>query len=259
MVKGIDHIVIAVNDLDTAVASYSQLGFTVVRGGRHAGLGTHNALIAFADGAYFELIAFIPPLPPSRHWWYSALAQGGGLVDFCAQSDNLEGDAAAFRKAGAAIGAPFAMERVRPDGYTVCWVLATTEGASRGVVPFFIRDTTPRDKRVPRDRTHSNGVVGVRSLALAVSDPPAIAEIYARALAMPGSPIEREDLGASGIRCMIGPHELQFLGPKGQADSIADRLRMRGPSPFEVTLNLGGGKPGQLDPTATHGARIILA
>jgi catechol 2,3-dioxygenase-like lactoylglutathione lyase family enzyme len=259
MVKGIDHIVIAVNDLDTAVAGYTRLGFTVVRGGRHAGLGTHNALIAFADGAYFELIAFIPPLPAARHWWYSALAQGGGLVDFCARSEDLESDVAAFRKAGAAIGAPFAMERVRPDGYTVSWVLATTEGASRGVVPFFIRDTTPRDERVPRDRTHPNGVVGVRGLAVAVGDTDAIAQIYASALGVPGASIAREDLGANGIRSMIGPHELEFLEPNGQAGAIADHIRTRGPSPFEVTLDLRGGKAGQLDPATSHRARIILA
>ena len=259
MVKGIDHIVIAVNDLDTAIAGYTQLGFTVVRGGRHSGLGTHNALIAFADGAYFELIAFIPPLPASRHWWYSALADGGGLVDFCAQSDDLEGDAAAFRVAGAEIGAPFAMDRKRPDGYTVSWILATTEGASRGIVPFFIRDTTPRDERVPRDRTHPNGAIGVRSLALAVSDTAALAQIYTNALGESAVSIERADLDAYGVRVMLGPHELQLLAPNSPAGPIADRIRTRGPSPFEVTLNLRGGKPGQLDPAATHGARIILA
>jgi catechol 2,3-dioxygenase-like lactoylglutathione lyase family enzyme len=187
MVKGIDHIVIAVKDLDLATKSYRQLGFTVVPGGHHAGLGTSNALIAFADGAYLELIAFTPPVPPVLDVWYSAIARGGGLVDFCAQSDDLEGDAAIFRRAGAVIGAPFDMERVRPDGYTVRWRLATTDGASRGVIPFFIRDTTPRDERVPRERQHENGVIGISSLLIVVRDQTETAEIYAKALGEPGA------------------------------------------------------------------------
>lgn len=53
MFTGIDHVVIAVADLEGAIASYAQAGFTVVRGGRH-NIGTHNALIAFADGSYLS-------------------------------------------------------------------------------------------------------------------------------------------------------------------------------------------------------------
>ncbi|TMJ30929.1 MAG: VOC family protein, partial [Alphaproteobacteria bacterium] len=56
-VQAIDHLVIMFPDLETAIRDYTELGFTVVRGGSHP-TGTHNALIAFADGAYVELIAF---------------------------------------------------------------------------------------------------------------------------------------------------------------------------------------------------------
>ena len=65
MLTGIDHIVIAVPDLDVARKSYEALGFTVVPGGRHP-VGTHNALIAFADGAYVELIAFYEANPSHK-------------------------------------------------------------------------------------------------------------------------------------------------------------------------------------------------
>ena len=76
MLKGIDHLVIVVPELEAAVASYRGLGFTVVPGGRHP-IGTHNALIAFADGSYLELIAFFEP--NAQHRWYQRLQQGGGL------------------------------------------------------------------------------------------------------------------------------------------------------------------------------------
>ena len=55
---GFDHVVIRVDDLAVATVDYTTLGFTVVRGGEHTDRASHNALIAFADGSYLELIAF---------------------------------------------------------------------------------------------------------------------------------------------------------------------------------------------------------
>ncbi len=259
MLKGIDHMVIVVRDLDAAVADYGRLGFTVVRGGRHPSMGTHNALIAFSDGAYFELIAFIPPVADTPIWWYSALATGGGLVDLCVQTTDLDADAEAFRKAGAAIAKSFRMGRERPDGYKLNWQIATAEGADRGIAPFFINDETPRDERVPRERAHPNGVTGVRTLAIAVQDTATPLKIYSSVLGNPGERVERPDVGGAGVRFMVGPHELQFLAPMNPAGDVAKRLNTRGPSPFEVILKTTGGMRGLLDSVASHGARIVLA
>jgi catechol 2,3-dioxygenase-like lactoylglutathione lyase family enzyme len=257
MICGIDHIVIPVPDLEAATADYSKLGFTVVRGGRHSGLNTHNALIAFADGCYFELIAFLEPPPPGAHWWNEALQRGGGLTDFCVQSDNLEDDAAAFRRAGATISAPFAMSRDRPDGYRISWELAVSEGDTRGLVPFFIRDITPRDERVPRNRTHPNGATGVEALAIVVPDVNSIRPIYETALECVGAPIARDDLEADGVHFALGPQDLQFIAPRSSSGAAAQRLRIRGPSPFEVKLR-GGSRQGVLDPGRARAARIVL-
>jgi catechol 2,3-dioxygenase-like lactoylglutathione lyase family enzyme len=259
MLKGIDHMVIVVRDLDAAVGNYGRLGFTVVRGGRHPSMGTHNALVAFSDGAYFELMAFTPPIADTLNWWYSALTIGGGLVDFCVQTTDLDADAEAFRKAGAAIAKSFRMGRERPDGYKLSWVLATAEGADRGIAPFFINDDTPRDERVPRERTHPNGVTGVRTLTIAVQDTARGLKIYSSVLGNPGERVERPDIGGEGVRFMVGPHELQFVAPTNPAGEVARRLNTRGPSPFEVTLQTTGGKRGVLDSIPAHGARIVLA
>ncbi|PMP81392.1 MAG: VOC family protein, partial [Roseiflexus castenholzii] len=58
MITCIDHIVILVRDLLAAIDDYTALGFTVTPGGVHADGATHNALVAFVDGGYLELIAF---------------------------------------------------------------------------------------------------------------------------------------------------------------------------------------------------------
>ena len=64
----LDHIVIAVADLDSAIADYRKLGFTVFPGGTHHGGASQNALVVFADGSYFELIAYLKPSPDVR--WF---------------------------------------------------------------------------------------------------------------------------------------------------------------------------------------------
>lgn len=258
MLKGIDHVVITVADLDRAIAGFDALGFTVVRGGRHFGLGTHNALIAFADGSYLELIAFL--VPASTHRWFAAASRGGGLTDFCMQTDDLDADAASFARAGAAIGEAFAMERERPDGYMLKWVLAVAEPPSAGAVPFLIRDLTPRDERVPRERDHRNGAAGIRTLTLAVEDAAAARAFYERVLGARGEQLRRDDLGAAGVRFVIGPaqHELQFVAPSLENGVVARWLRAHGPSPCEVTLRGRAGAPLPLDLARAQNARILL-
>jgi catechol 2,3-dioxygenase-like lactoylglutathione lyase family enzyme len=254
MLKGIDHLVIAVPDLEAAQKAYTELGFTVVPGGRHLGIGTYNVLIAFADGAYLELIAFYEPRPDHR--WWTPLQAGGGLVDYCMQTDDLAGDTVALRNAGVTIGDPEDKNRKRPDGYDVRWRFSLARGEHRGVAPFIIEDETPRAERVPRETTHANGVTGIAALTVAVNDEAAIRRWYAR-VAPPGAGVVREDLAASGVRFVIGPHQLDFLVPRGGSGPIAESIRARGAGPYTAAFATTAGAV-TLDPTRTGGARLAL-
>ncbi|HEY6420637.1 MAG TPA: VOC family protein [Candidatus Binataceae bacterium] len=255
MFRGIDHFVVAVRDLDAAIASFTQAGFSVARGGRH-NIGTENALFAFADSSYVELIAFLNPA--SGHPWQRALEHGGGVVDFCMQTDDLAADIEALRRAGAKINDPSAMTRRRPDGYVVSWVLGIPAPPFNGQVPFLIKDETPRDERMPHERTHRNGVTGIQSITIAVDDPGATSVYYARVLGRPGVPLQRPDLDAAGVAFAIGPHQLQLVAPKSAEGALAEWIRARGQSPYEVKLKAAGGAP-QLDPALLQGARISIA
>ena len=79
----LDHIVIAVHNLEAAIADYRAMGFQVLVGGQHPGRTSHNALIVFADGAYLEIIAWRAPAPEER--WYRRGAEEVGLRQCIAQ------------------------------------------------------------------------------------------------------------------------------------------------------------------------------
>ena len=255
MLHAIDHLVIAVPDLAAAMKTYRDLGFTVVVGGRHPGVGTANALIAFRDTSYLELLAFHESRPDHR--WWSALAKGGGLVDFCLQTDDLAGDAKMLRQAGVGMGEIERGDRQRPDGVEVRWACVLARGAHRGVAPFLIAGEGSRDERVPRERAHANGVSGIGTVTVAVDDLPTVRHWYAQALGTTGHDVIAPELGAVGSRFAIGPHVFEFLAPTGSGP-VRDWLTARGPSPYSATL-VGGHSPGPLDLRRTHGARLALA
>src|SRR5258708_13600632 len=96
MISAIDHIVILVHDLDRAVRDYTTLGFTVVPGGEHADGRSRNALIAFADGAYLELIAFNNNLVPETHHFYRP-NNPEGLVTYALLPTDVHADIQAPR------------------------------------------------------------------------------------------------------------------------------------------------------------------
>jgi hypothetical protein len=211
-------------------------------------------LIAFGDGSYVELIAFLTPV--AGHPWYEAMSKSGGIVDFCAQTDDLAADVATFRRAGININDPNGMTRDRPDGYRLSWVLSIPNAPFNGSVPFLIKDETPRDERVPRERTHRNGVSGLANLVVAVADVAKVAGWYRVITGNDGAAIEHRDLDAAGARFQLGSHQLDIVSPRGPNGPVAEFLRTRTAGPYQATLK--GGRAGELDPALTQKARIRI-
>jgi len=255
MFTGIDHIVVAVADLESAIKDYTELGFAVVRGGKHP-RGSHNALIGFADGAYFEILAFYEPMPEHR-WWHPT-QRGGGVADFCMMTNDLQGDTIALRGAGADMSDPRPGARARPDGYQIRWVSSIPVAQFSRLMPFVIKDETPREERVPRETVHRNGVTGVASLTIATRDVAAVRRLLAGVLPQ-GQEIVRQDLDAAGVRFRVGSQVLDYVAPRGSAGPLNEWLQVEGPSPYAVTLRTEAGKTGSLDATKLRRARITLA
>lgn len=245
MILGIDHIVIAVHTLDSAMERYRELGFSVVEGGAHP-FGSHNALIGFEDGSYIELLGFYEE-SPAHPWWDLLHKRGGGLIDFCMATDDIRADLAAFHAGGVAAGDLSEGGRQRPDGYQVRWINNKVSGEFQGLMPFIIEDLTPRVERLPSETTHANGVTGIHCLGLATADAGRQAAIMGAVLKQGGLTVKDDALRASGVRFTIGAHMLEYLSPNDALSPLRAHLAANAPAPYRVSFKTEG-------PSATFSA-----
>ncbi len=106
-----DHIAIAAETLEEGVAWVEEaLGVSLVGGGKHAAMSTHNRLLGLGD-LYLEVIAIDPAAPnPGRPRWFDLdhFAGPPRITNWVAASDDLAADLAA---APPGTGLPMALAR----------------------------------------------------------------------------------------------------------------------------------------------------
>ncbi|MBA3450881.1 MAG: VOC family protein [Chloroflexia bacterium] len=258
MVRGIDHLVLAVRNLAAASDDYAQLGFTVTPGGEHTGGATHNALISFADGAYFELIAFREPDRPQQHKWWGRFAKGEGPVDFALRGDDDAAEAARLAGSGIDVEGPIDGGHLRPDGERIAWrnLGLSADGAP---LPFVIEDVTARELRVPPGAAteHALGVTGVAGVTLLVADLDRATPPFAALLHTPGEPAPFDIPGVRRAqRFAFDSHWIDLAEADPAAADLHTHINERGAAPYEIVL--AGLEPGAelLSLNLTHGARI---
>ena len=216
MLRGIDHLVIAVPDLDAAVAELSEaVGLAFTAGGRHPGAGTANR-IAFLGEPYLELIAVEDEAAararPIGAAALRALERGGGLATYALIDDDLEVTVPELQANGSDIGAVAHGERERQDGERVAWWTATFETLSRYTPPFLIRhgyagaEWGPAAMEERRTFRHPIGSpVELQRLDIATPDPPALAADYFDQLNLEFWAVA--DLAVTAV----GPHTIRLL------------------------------------------------
>lgn len=250
----LDHIVIAVHDLQQAIADYRSLGFTVTPGGDHPGRATHNALVVFQDGSYFELIAW--KAPEEAHPWWPRLARfGPGIVDFALLPSSTPQVVAQALSRGLAYQPPVDGGRLRPDGVELRWQNARPATPD---LPFLCGDVTPRALRVPegRVREHANGVQGVAHLRIAVHDVAATLARYRALLDLQDDAVAGN--GSASASLPLGSTWLK-LESASASRAAAARLAQQGEGPFAIGLyTTQAGPLGAITQGDTHGASIAL-
>ncbi|WP_445500761.1 VOC family protein [Microvirga sp. G4-2] len=183
MTRRIDHLVIAVHDLDKAADFYRRLGFQIGARNRHA-WGTENRIVQF-PGTFLELItvgegAQIPP-HKSGHFSFGAFVQDylrnrEGLAMLVLDSQDAKSDAAAFARRGIGAFEPFHFERAgrKPDGTAtkVAFTLAFAADPTAPKAGFFVcQQHYPENFWNPAFQVHENGATGLATVALAAPDP----------------------------------------------------------------------------------------
>jgi len=143
IVQRVDHLVLAVSDLDAGIAQIeAATGVRAQIGGPHPGRGTRNALLALGPRAYLEILAPDPAQAKPRPLPLLGLSETrtSRLVGWALGSSDLERVVANAGTAGFPMSVPTNGERQRPDGYLLAW--RTTELADQrkgdGLAPFFI-------------------------------------------------------------------------------------------------------------------------
>ena len=243
MLVGIDHLVVAVPDLDAAAdVLESELGIETGGGGVHPALGTANRLAWFGD-SYLELLAITDPDLAAESWLgapaISRLAEGGsgGFVTFALASDDLAADLAGARAIGSPLVGVIPGERRRPDGEVVRWKLAMPPAVGPDAPPFLIEhDTTGAEWR-PADRAARTatihplgGIVRLATLTIDVADPPAVVAAYRATLGLPP-----RSFGGGAIRS-----GMRSVAVGSQRILLRRAERAAGPS-VEIGLTVTGG------------------
>ena len=168
----IDHVSVGGHNLKRLEQSFSEAGMETVYGGPHSSGETKMSLLGFRDGSYIELISTIKP-GGRASLWNRQIAGDGGPCAWAIEADDIAGEVAKAKSLGIAASGPGDYSRKRPDGVSVEWQLGFLgDGEPGAVLPFLIKDKTPRDHRVNPSPSVSgapiNGVgtvvIGVRHL-----------------------------------------------------------------------------------------------
>jgi len=231
----LDHLVYVVPNLEEGVAWFEeQTGVKPCVGGRHEGLGTHNALVSLGGGAYIELLAKDPTQAESSSAsWLGVDSPAARLTTFCARpsASSLGGPSAAAgagddsarlleetfatakAQTGYEAGPARDMSRRSPEGKLLRWRLAAAnhrEGWDKlpggGIVPFLIDWSA---NAMPHPSETSPGGCSLESLHAHHPDPPSLQPLLA-------------SLGASSC---FSPASEALLAAEAPAPRLEAKLR----------------------------------
>jgi hypothetical protein len=177
----IDHVLLAVRDLDAAAAWIRERhGLTALAGGVHPGVGTANLIVPLGDD-YLELIAIVDPaeaaVSPYRERLAIAPETGASLATWAVRVTDLDAVKQRLGEAGVATEGPLPGSRRRPDGVLLEWRTLRVGSGSEPAIPFFIEwKVAPGDHPGAAAVEHPAGKVLLRGVRLASPDPDALAD-----------------------------------------------------------------------------------
>jgi catechol 2,3-dioxygenase-like lactoylglutathione lyase family enzyme len=243
MITGFDHFIVLVNHLENAIATYQRLGFDVRVGGEHPAFGSHNALVALADGTYIELVAFKDATRAARSFWSAAvnkLRAGEGWGGFVLASNDLANDVAQWQRRALRVSAPSAGARVRPDGVRVEWHIALCDNSPVGLLPLLIQDDTPRAWRIEASTQGLGSRARVHQVVVAVKNAERASRMYSALLDAEPIRVRNVTGDVTGYRLTCAWGTIILAQPMRRGNTLADQLARRGEGLYALTLEVEG-------------------
>ena len=241
----VDHVVIAVTDLDRAATDFRSLGFTLKPGRLHPN-GLLNAHVKFADGTALELMSLQGDPTDSVTVAYATFLRAGDGGAFLA----IEADPARVSDAARALDLP--VRTTRSGSFT--WVLVDdSRGSADGQPsPVFFVSYSSRPSDPDSLLAHHAGVFGINSVRLDATDD---LELLLRSLGASDCKSSVERPAGLKVRLAISNAELVLRKDPDEGRRTAVH---------EVTL-AGAGPDGMarkerviLDSSRTHGVMLTI-
>lgn len=245
LVTGIDHAILAVDDLSAAAAFYdTALGLRTSGGGVHPQFGTANRIVVLGDD-YLELISAAPGAQPQG--FIGALLTSGvrGCAGFALATADPDRAAVTMRERGLAAEGPAPGRLEAEGGFSRGWRTVRLSGPEAAGLPFLIRHESSDEERRrllagPAGLTpHPIGATHIAALVVAVPDLDAGIATYARAFDLHPAAREADPMLAADTATLPLPSGAAIvLAAPQQPDHgpIAASLRDRGPGLLAVTL-----------------------
>jgi hypothetical protein len=138
--EAVDHLLLGVPNLEAGIAWIEErTGVKAALGGRHPGLGTHNALLSLGHQQYLEIIAPDPTqLTIAPQFAFLNQVSEPRLLTWAAVTKDIHAIAARAHAAGFVLSGPNPGSRARLDGQMLYWKTLFLETGMGLQIPFFI-------------------------------------------------------------------------------------------------------------------------
>jgi hypothetical protein len=242
----LDHVTVAGQSLAELEEAFSAADLRPDYGGPHSNGVTHMSLVGFADGSYLELISVMDPGGPPAPWWRREIAEDAGLCAWAVEVEDVAAEAARVARLGIPIEGPRVGSRRQPDGTLAEWSMAFLgQPPSGAVLPFIIRDRTPRDHRVRPSGSvaltdgagmpRPERLTGIARIVIGVGDLSDRIRLFRHVYGWP-APEQQEDAAFGASLAHFTGTPVVLAAPLSQAGWLARRLEAGGDAPCACLL-----------------------
>lgn len=227
-ITGLDHVIIAVSDLERAAATFRALGFTLAPRGHHAEWGTANHCIMFG-GDYLELLHAAGEGAPADRVRAFLAERGEGLMSLAWGTEDAAADCARL-----GTEPPAALSRNVEGDLARFQIGFLPPETTPGIASFLCGHLTPEKLRREAWTRHANGALGIVSVTAIMDDPPAQQAAWDRLIGPAASTLTDDTLTVhtrNGMVFLVRPDELGQLHPEAEDEVFP-------PAPALVALTL---------------------